>query len=430
MTRLRRAIVACILAGAFFQTAAVHAATYYVATGGSNSNSGTEAQPWQTIAYAVNTMVAGDTTYVRGGTYNEGMMLFSRSGTRSAQIKLLNYPGEAPIIHCNTSTPVTGPFNRIIIANKSGAHTAIGWITIEGFEIRNCYDGLKFHNTHDLTIRRNWIHDNSPGQGILGTGTRVLIDRNVINHNGGFAACAAKPPQCNQDHGIYASGTGYTITNNLIYDNLAYGIQLAGAYKYDHAKYAGPEYVSSANWIIANNTIAYQAYRAAIAIWGSTCNSARIENNIFYENGVQLSSSAPQGIDFVSTSCTGIQIRNNLSYSSGSGATAFLGFLAIEGIQYTQSGNITGNPLFVNAPSTLPASPNFALTERSPARGAGLSLAATKTALDGITRPDGHAYDIGAYQYQPNGDVMPSVAPSSTSNAPRIPIADTAHQPR
>jgi hypothetical protein len=279
MTRLTRAIGVCTLAWALFQTAAVYSATYYVATTGNNDNPGTEKQPWRTVAHAVNTMAAGDTTYVKGGIYNEGVISFKRSGTAAAHIKLLNFPGEAPIIHCNASTLGTGPFNRITIIHQNRSHNVIGWITIEGFEIRNCYDGLKFHNAHDLTIRRNWIHDNTPGQGILGTGTRVLIDRNVINHNGGFDVCITTPSQCNQDHGIYASGTAYTITNNLIYDNLAYGIQVAGAYKYEPTKHAGPEYVNSANWVIAHNTIAYQVHRAAIVVWGFTPN-LQIVNNI------------------------------------------------------------------------------------------------------------------------------------------------------
>ena len=44
-------------------------------------------------------MVAGDTTSVRGGTYVEASTIaFARSGTPSAPIKLLGYPGEKAII--------------------------------------------------------------------------------------------------------------------------------------------------------------------------------------------------------------------------------------------------------------------------------------------------------------------------------------------
>jgi len=62
-------------------------------------------------------------------------------------------------------------------------------------------------------------------------------------------------------------------------------------------------------------------------------------------------------------------------------------------------------PAFVNAGATMPDSPNFALTARSPAIDAGLPLTATRTAFDGTPRPQGRAYDIGAYEYAASGDL-------------------------
>lgn len=412
MTQLKRIMGTYILSAVLVQTVAAHAATYYVATTGSNSNPGTENQPWQTVAHAVSTMVAGDTTYVRGGIYREGIIRFGKSGSQSAPIKLLNYPSESPIINCIDPAQT----HRIILQHASGFQKPMGWITIEGFEIRNCYDGLKFHNAHDLTIKHNWIHNNAPGQGILGNGMRVLIDGNVINHNGGFDECVVTPSECNKDHGIYASGTAFTITNNLIYDNLSHGIQAAGAYSYDRTKHAGQEYVRCDDWIIANNTIAYQVYRSAIVVWGSSFTNFRIENNIFYENGVKLEPSAVQGIDFVSKiSGLEITIRNNLAYASGTGAKAFLGRGGIEHVQYTQSGNIvnTEHPEFINAPAILPTSPDFKLTRRSPAIDTGLTLPEVSRAIDGTVRPKGHAYDIGAYEYNPDSDVRSPNAPTA-----------------
>jgi len=44
---------------------------YYVAKNGSDSNPGSESQPWLTIQKAADTMVAGDTVYVKAGTYTE-----------------------------------------------------------------------------------------------------------------------------------------------------------------------------------------------------------------------------------------------------------------------------------------------------------------------------------------------------------------------
>lgn len=406
----KRTIGACLLASALLPAVPAHTATYYVATTGSNSNPGTEDKPFLTIAYAVNTMIAGDTTYVRGGTYNESGVRFRRSGTSAAPIRLLNYPGESPVLSCTAQNLEA---NSFLFYNAAGWRVAIGWITLEGFEVTNCNDGIKAFNLHDSTFRRNWIHHNR-NQGFLGNnGTRVVFDRNIVNHNGDFVGCTS----CNKQHGFYANGTAWTVTNNLIYGNLGYGIQLNASSSsiYNPASHAGPEFAASRDWIIANNTIAYNHYRGGLVIWGSTSHNARIENNIFYENAVTQSTSTANGIDFVSvTNATGIQIRNNLFYASGSGGTqAWSATGATAGVNYTQSGNIinVGAPRFVSAGATLPPSPNFALTSTSPAIDAGRSLDITKIAIDGTTRPQGRAYDIGAYEYTPDADAQSPSAP-------------------
>ena len=85
-----------IILASFF-SANSWAANYYVSTTGNNTNPGTLEAPFRTITYAVSKMAAGDTTYVRGGLYTtEGYINFRISGTPTAPIRLLNYPGEVP----------------------------------------------------------------------------------------------------------------------------------------------------------------------------------------------------------------------------------------------------------------------------------------------------------------------------------------------
>ncbi len=410
---LNKLLAVILTVAAVFCGTQAYGATYYVATNGNDANSGTIALPWRTVAFAVATMNPGDTTYVRGGLYNEALIWFKKSGTQAAPIKLLNYSGEAPIIHFIDPSQI----QRIFIQHANGELVPIGWITIQGFEIRNGYNGIKFHSLHDSTISRNWIHDNNLASGIYGNGTRVLIDRNILNHNA-FQPIGGNPPG---GHGIYMNGSDNVFTNNLFYDNLTFGLQQNGTYTYDPATHPGPEFIISQNWVVANNVFAYQNGAPGMVVWGSGCDNTRIENNIFYENNV--TGSLTNGVSFTSISgTTGVQIRNNLFYATGSGGTAAFGSGATEGVEYTQSGNIvnTLNPQFVNGGNNaLPVSPDFHLTSGSPAIDSGLTVTEVAFDFDGTVRPQGTAYDIGADEFAAAGvPAAPSSLTATTAPSP------------
>ena len=64
--------------------------TYYVAKTGNDANAGTLLSPYLTIQKGVNSAAAGDTVFVKGGTYNE-YVTFNASGTVGNPIVLKNY---------------------------------------------------------------------------------------------------------------------------------------------------------------------------------------------------------------------------------------------------------------------------------------------------------------------------------------------------
>ena len=67
------------------------ATEYYVAPAGSDANAGTLDKPFATLQKGADTAVAGDTVWIRGGTYaittpktSAAGILFSKSGTSDA----------------------------------------------------------------------------------------------------------------------------------------------------------------------------------------------------------------------------------------------------------------------------------------------------------------------------------------------------------
>jgi parallel beta-helix repeat protein len=85
------------------------ASAYYVDGGmrdASDSNPGTEAQPFKTIGGGVQSLQPGDTLYIKAGTYREAVNLLT-SGTQSHPIRIQAYPGDEGNVIINAAEPVT-----------------------------------------------------------------------------------------------------------------------------------------------------------------------------------------------------------------------------------------------------------------------------------------------------------------------------------
>ncbi|VGO12988.1 hypothetical protein PDESU_01542 [Pontiella desulfatans] len=70
----------------------------YVSTTGSDANAGTLAAPFATIQHAVGVLSAGDTCYIRGGTYGQTVDLSGVSGISNSPVSLVAYPGETVVL--------------------------------------------------------------------------------------------------------------------------------------------------------------------------------------------------------------------------------------------------------------------------------------------------------------------------------------------
>ena len=90
----------------------VCAKNYYVATTGDEKNPGTLAEPFATIQKAADTVSAGDTCYIRGGTYHETIAKTTDTmdGTEANPITFTNYKNE--VVTLDGTEAITGTWTK------------------------------------------------------------------------------------------------------------------------------------------------------------------------------------------------------------------------------------------------------------------------------------------------------------------------------
>jgi hypothetical protein len=157
--------------------------TYYVAPNGSDSAAGTMAAPFATLQKANDTAAAGDTIYLRAGTYNcTAQITLSKSGTSDTnRTNIFAYTGEVPVLD----------FSNFTLASETSDHPAItvtgSWMHLRGLEIANgkvgtsgshSYSMLRTKNASNNTFELLNIH-NGFGPGLFidtGTGGNMILN--------------------------------------------------------------------------------------------------------------------------------------------------------------------------------------------------------------------------------------------------------------
>ncbi|MEA2068214.1 MAG: right-handed parallel beta-helix repeat-containing protein, partial [Verrucomicrobiota bacterium] len=109
----------------------IQAADYYVATNGNDAaNDGLSiGTPFQTIQQAASAMDAGDTCFIRGGTYRETVTP-SNSGLLSAPITFTNHNGESVLVSgldeiTNLWSPDTGGIHQVAVPLALGSKNQV-----------------------------------------------------------------------------------------------------------------------------------------------------------------------------------------------------------------------------------------------------------------------------------------------------------------
>jgi hypothetical protein len=175
----------------------------YVSTRGSDANPGTATRPWRTIGKGFTAIRAGQTLFIRGGTYVQNFSGKLAKGTPTARIVVRSYPGERAVIRglISFSAPSYWRIRNLWFTWNTGTYDGhmvrlvggTGWL----FYANRVWGSRDYacvfvgRNPHSWTIRGNIIHDCPGGQanlyqshdlyvntGALATGG--LIERNIL----------------------------------------------------------------------------------------------------------------------------------------------------------------------------------------------------------------------------------------------------------
>jgi hypothetical protein len=421
---------------------AVTGHVYYVASGGSDSNLGTQASPFLTLQHAVSVLKPGDTLNVQAGNYAGFIVGWDAPGT--SVYGTIAGTAAAPITI--RADPAAAPGSVIINSGNSKTHVAADlepgcdYITIAGFTVQgaglgaypNKEYGIKVCGNNDAMLN-NVVSGIDYGFGLFSdNANNVVIKGNTVSGTGNHA-------NSNYGHGIYVSGTtdGAVIEGNILHDNSYIGLHINGDISeggtglVTHALIAGNLiYNNGQNGInadglqssviennliygfqgfgivlyqidaggpskgnvIVNNTIVstVSGAAAAVRILNAGTGNTLLNNILLGGGGVALRISSDSMAGLVSD----YNVGGGVYQSEDTGATQTLAQWQTSTGQDQHSFTATAAQLFVNA-----AGNDYHLSSTSPAIDKGTATDAPATDLDGNPRPRGAGFDIGCYEF-------------------------------
>jgi hypothetical protein len=427
---------------------------YFVSATGSDTAAGTFAAPWKTIPKAKNTIAAGDVAYLGvsagdvvsqttedttsaykcalGMSANDG----GNSGTASAPKALVAYPGATATIGATSGlergilTPgISGSFDYWVISQLTlrgqtealdFEGSATGWRVVgndiscpNGSGMSGCVTGTDTPDTPgDLKFFGNVVHDAAASvstvtkyyHGIYFASDHLELGWNTVRDG---KTCRAIQ--------FHDSG-GPNELDIVVHDNVIHGTVCDGI------NFATVD--PSQGAIVAYNNVIYDVGRGPDPADGSSnyaciyianitnagspgSGNVSLNNNTLYNCGahgggasgaVAVDSGGPVGVQMNDNLIEALSGESYISGDSGS-APAITGsnnlFFGGGAAPSYLTGSISGDPMLAN-----PAGGDFHLTAGSAAIDAGkpTSVAAD---IEGNPRPQGAAFDIGAYELAP-----------------------------
>jgi Cep192 domain 4/IPT/TIG domain len=415
---------------------------FFVAPGGLDTNAGSFTAPWATVKHSKNSAQAGDVIYLRNGVNETGLdassasLTLAKSGSSGLPIALVAYPGATATIGSSTGQPY-------------GIRTtaAASYWVLAGISLRGGFSALTVTNSSNWRVIGSDIScPNGSGTGAclaFSADTNISLYRNRIHDNGSTTSTSIKLYQAIQfDSGSNGIDFGWneiantrscralqffsdttplfnlTVRNNLIHDSRCDGINFATI---DPAQGA----------VKAYNNVIYRAGTgpapggvegnyACINVGGSGSAAVQITGNTLYDCGRRanadsgaISASVPvvltnnimdaiagESYTAPNSSLANFSGKNNLFF--GDGATPVF-----------STTSLNADPKFVDITNS-----NFQIQSGSPAVDAGANDGISRDIMQ-RPRPQGVAYDIGAYEFIGTGTQPPptqgtlSVSPQS-----------------
>jgi hypothetical protein len=432
------------------------ASTHFVSVSGNDSAAGTDAAPWRTIQRCVSQAVPGDTCIVGPGVFAEALVI-SQSGAPGARIRVAGQGGGRTTIN-----------GSVVIA---GDH-----VTVEGFRVNmpaGATLGLRMEGRFG-GARNMHVMTDSPALGQNNTAASVSGSSNTLIHSrlegtcfglslGGTSNAILQNEltdmwtnggRCGDVDYIRLFGANHQLRNNVLhginrgrtgaahvdcfqtFDNngperAVRNVIIDGNYCSDVSQgvlFQARVYRQSRDIVISNNVFTRVGAWCAliedidnVRILNNTCDtsgahhgmwcrssseagSCEFKNNIIYGTGTAYGVMGRARLIDGSPAAPG---KNNLLFATP-GGRRFDGYGADQ---------LNRDPMFVDR-----AAGDFRLRPESPARDTGAPVSGWSDAVDqdGVRRPQGGGWDIGAYEFSatpppaPAGlRVLPEGAPSA-----------------
>jgi hypothetical protein len=331
---------------------------FYVATTGSDSNAGGEADPWRTIQHAVDNVPAGATINVESGVYNE-LVTLTRSGSAAAGfITVTAAPGA---IVDGSGLPIPNGENGLFTLDN------VSFVRIIGFAIRNyrsnsaardpigiyvigAGSNIEILNNHveDIVTTGTTSRFDALGIAIYGTSAPVGLTDVIIAGNElddlvtGFSESLA----------ITGNVQYWQVTGNRIHDNNNIGIDIAGYEPVLH----NPAFDRARNGYIAGNTVynisslhnpAYRGMESADGIYVDGGADVVIERNLVHDTDLGIEAASEH---FGHTSDR-VTIRSNIVYASNQVGISIGGYA--NGVGGTTNCIIVNNTLYGNGTAPM-----------------------------------------------------------------------------